>query len=375
MSAIAGISRIRQSGLFSKPRTGRDLLCINTEANLSATLALPGFHGRQTPNGLLAVDATNDRNPATGNRRDVMRLSARESASIDIRENVHAVVEFQSSDEIPRILIADDDPSIVRLLADHCARMGFDVDTASNGIQALLKASRTKPDTLVIDVNMPEVDGLSVCAHLLDPDRAPINVIVMTGSRNPDTLERCEGFGAFYARKGPKFWEDLEAALTEIHPRMGGRIRQSGMAAPAPAVRRRPRVLLVDDDSDINRFLTSRLEKCGVDVQYACNAQQGFRMACRDEPAAIVSDYFMPNGDAQYLLARLRTTAATEKIPVIVLSGRQLNDITQQNLRREICGHPGATQILRKSADTGALFEALRKFCGFERPHPAGYSA
>jgi len=211
------------------------------------------------------------------------------------------------------------------------------------------------------------VDGLSVCAHLLESDRAPVNVIVITGSRDPDTLERCEGFGAYYARKGPNFWNDLEAALAEIHPRMAGRIRQTGTHAPAAAVRRHPRVLLVDDDSDISRFLTSRLEKCGLDVRYAYDAQQGFRMACKDEPAVIVTDYFMPNGDAQYLLTKLRTTAETANIPVIVLSGRQLSDVTMQSLRREICGHPGAAQILRKSADTHALFEALRKFCGFEK--------
>jgi len=296
-----------------------------------------------------------------------MRQSAREIERFDVREAAHEVPDFRSSYETPRMLIADDDPSVVRLLADHCARMGFDVDTASNGIQALLKATRIKPDILVIDVNMPEVDGLSVCAHLLGPDRAPVNVIVITGSKDPDTLERCEGFGAYYARKGPNFWNDLEAALTEIHPRMAGRTHETGTHAPAPEVPRRPRVLLVDDDNDISLFLTSRLEKCGLDVRYAYDAQQGFRMACKDEPAVIVTDYFMPNGDAQYLLTKLRTTVKTANIPVIVLSGRQLSDVTMQSLKREICGHPGAAQILRKSADTHALFEALRKFCGFER--------
>jgi CheY-like chemotaxis protein len=295
-----------------------------------------------------------------------MRQSAGEIERIDVQEGVRAIV-CRSGEEAPRMLIADDDPSIVRLLADHCARMGFVVDTASNGILALLKASRGKPETLVIDVNMPEVDGLSVCAHLLDSDRTPVNVIVITGSKDPDTLERCEGFGARYARKGPNFWNDLESALAELHPRMAARIRQLSMRTPAPAVRKRPRVLLVDDDNDINQFLASRLEKCGLDVQYAPDAQQGFRMACRDEPAVIVTDYFMPNGDAQYLLTRLRTTAGTESIPVIVLSGRKLNEVTEQSLRREICGHPGAAQILRKSQDTHALFETLKKFCGFER--------
>ncbi len=298
-----------------------------------------------------------------------MQQSAREIERLDVQEGAREIVEFRSGDETPRMLIADDDPSIVRLLADHCAHMGYNVDTASNGMQALLKASRFKPDILVIDVNMPEVDGLSVCAHLLDPDRTPVNVIVITGSRDQDTLERCEGFGAYYARKGPDFWNDLEGALAEIHPRMAGKISQTVTNAPAPAVQRRPRVLLVDDDDDINRFLTSRLEKCGLDVKYASDVQQGFRMACRDEPAVIVTDYFMPNGDAQYFLTKLRTNATTENVPVIVLSGRQLNEATVQSLRREICGHPGATQILRKSQNTDVLFETLKRFCGFERGH------
>lgn len=296
-----------------------------------------------------------------------MRQSVREMERPEGHEDAGHHDQGRLGVGTPRILIADDDPSIVKLLGDHCARLGFDVDTACNGLQALLKARQGRPDTLVIDVNMPEADGLSVCAHLLDPDRAPLNVIVITGSKDLNTLERCEGFGAYYARKGPNFWNDLENALAEIHPRLAGRIRQSN--AIAPAVRTRPRVLLVDDDHDINLFLASRLAKCGVEVQYACDAQQGYRMACKDEPAVIVTDYFMPNGDAQYLLTRLRTTPATENVPVVVLSGRQLNEVTVQGLQREICGHQGAAEILRKSQDTDALFEALKRFCGFDRDH------
>src|ERR1700676_1971406 len=123
-----------------------------------------------------------------------MRQSVREIERVDVPEGAREIPEFRSSGETLRLLIADDDPSIVRLLADHCARLGFGVDTASNGIQAALKARRVDPDILLIDVNMPEVDGLSVCAHLLQTDRAPVSVIVITGNRDPDTLKRCEGF-------------------------------------------------------------------------------------------------------------------------------------------------------------------------------------
>jgi CheY-like chemotaxis protein len=297
-----------------------------------------------------------------------MRQSTLEIEGPALQDGVGELADFRSSGEGLRILIADDDPSIVRLLAGHCARLGFNVETATNGLKALLKANRFKPDILVVDVNMPEVDGLSVCEHLLNPDRPPLNVIVITGSSHPDTLERCESFGAYYARKGPNFWIELEAALVEIDPAMAARSHHAD--ARAPEVRKRPCVLLIDDDGDVNRFLSSRLEKCGLDVKYASDATQGFRVACSDEPAVIVTDYFMPNGDAQYLLTRLRTTPATENIPVIVLSGRQLSSATEQNLRREIRGHPGAAQILVKSPDTHLLFEALKKFSGFEQSLP-----
>jgi CheY-like chemotaxis protein len=58
---------------------------------------------------------------------------------------------------LPKMLIADDDPCVLRAVADRCTRMGFDVETATNGLQALIKASQCQPDILVIDVHMPEV--------------------------------------------------------------------------------------------------------------------------------------------------------------------------------------------------------------------------
>jgi len=140
---------------------------------------------------------------------------------LDAERGIHENNDVRSTRAIPRMLIADDDPAILQLLADRCARIGFQVDVASNGMQAILKASRSKPDILVIDVNMPEVDGLSVCAHLLDPEQAPVDAIVITGSRNPDMIERCEGFSVQYIVKGPTFWRELDAALVGIQSQDG----------------------------------------------------------------------------------------------------------------------------------------------------------
>jgi CheY-like chemotaxis protein len=294
-----------------------------------------------------------------------MPYAALEIERTDAVQTRPTMDKIRPAQAAPRMLIADDDPAILRLLADRCARLGFDIDTAANGMQAIMKARRIQPEIVVLDINMPEVDGLSVCAHLLE--RSPVNAILITGSKNLDTLERCDGLGARYIRKGPGFWDELETALAELDPRMADIIERSVTGRQAPMVRKRPRVLLVDDDDSIHRLLARRLEKRGVDVRCASDAEQAYRMACNDEPAVIVTDFFMPNGDAEFLMRRLRSTPATEKIPVIVLTGRPLHVATKQNLKLEICGNPGVADIVRKSDDTGLLFSALQKFCSFER--------
>jgi hypothetical protein len=55
----------------------------------------------------------------------------------------------------------------------------------------------------------------------------------------------------------------------------------------------------------------------------------------------------------------LRTTPASGNIPVIVLSGANFDQMSQDSLLREVCGHPGAIHVLRKAFDTHELFEVL----------------
>ena len=274
---------------------------------------------------------------------------------------------FEARDQTPKMLIADDDPAIVRLLADRCVQMGFKVETASNGMQLLVKAHKFNPDILIVDVNMPELDGLSVCAQLLEPNCKPVEVVVVTGYSHADTVERCESMGAYYVRKGPDFWKCIKAALEEIFPALADKIGEAIAPVADTKVPEHPRVLVVDDDSYIKQFYASRLGKFGIDTLYAPDAVQGYHIARKEKPSVIIADNFMPNGDAKFLLHRLRSTPTTENTPVVVISGRKLDELTEQTLRREISGRPGAVQILKKSFDTDELFGTLQKFCGFDK--------
>jgi len=273
--------------------------------------------------------------------------------------------KFRTNKLTPKMLIADDDPCVLRAVADRCTRMGFDVETAASGLQALIKASQHQPDILVIDVHMPEVDGLSVLAYLQEIAKKSLHVVVVTGNPGQEITERCEGFDASCIQKGNNFWNEFEARLAEIYPQSAVAVEQSGRRSAKIEVKQRPRVLLVDDDISVKKFFFKKFEKLGAELLYAADGNRGFWKARREEPTVIVADYCMPNGDAEYLLTRLRSVPETRNIPVIVQSGRRLNDAIKQRLRQEICGQPGAARILQKSLDASELFETLQRLCGF----------
>jgi CheY-like chemotaxis protein len=266
---------------------------------------------------------------------------------------------------IPKLLIADDDPSVVKFLADRCTKMGFEVQTATTGLQALVMARRSAPDVMIADVNMPELDGLSLSVHLLDSRGKPLEVIVITGKSSEETIERCDSFGATYVHKGPRLWNAVQSALGELFPDLP-RVEEARGSLFRTETSARPRILVVDDDPDVLAFLTSRLRKCGVEPLVAPDGVRAFRAALREKPTLILSDCFMKEGDVNYLLWRLRSTPATERIPLFVMSGRPFDEATEEALKRDVCGKRGALRVFKKPLDIDELFLALKEHCALE---------
>lgn len=72
-----------------------------------------------------------------------------------------------------RLLIADDERDIVSMLERYFTKNGYEVLTALNGAEALLRISR-RPDLVLLDVNLPDMDGFTVCARIRDHVSCPI---------------------------------------------------------------------------------------------------------------------------------------------------------------------------------------------------------
>jgi DNA-binding response OmpR family regulator len=75
----------------------------------------------------------------------------------------------------------DDEPDLVVLLEEHLTHEGYDVVTATSGMQAIAKAREEKPNIILLDVMMPGVSGFDVCNILQDfPETANIPIIFLT---------------------------------------------------------------------------------------------------------------------------------------------------------------------------------------------------
>src|ERR1700690_2842850 len=81
----------------------------------------------------------------------------------------------------PRILIVDDEEEFVELLQYRLAGLGCEFIVASNGVQALSQARQFKPNLILLDILLPDLDGLSVCEILRrQPSTKKIPVIFMS---------------------------------------------------------------------------------------------------------------------------------------------------------------------------------------------------
>ncbi len=80
-----------------------------------------------------------------------------------------------------RILVVDDNHSIVRLIGALLQKDGFEALTAFDGLEGLQKAREEKPDLIILDIVMPRMDGYEVSRLLQDdPDTAAIPVLMLT---------------------------------------------------------------------------------------------------------------------------------------------------------------------------------------------------
>jgi two-component system OmpR family response regulator len=138
------------------------------------------------------------------------------------------------SDRMSHILVVDDDPHLREVVRYALARQGHQVREAQNGVEALAMHAASPADLIVLDVVMPELDGIDTCRELRKTSRVPV---VFLSSRDEE-LDRVLGLelgGDDYLTK-PFSTRELVARIKAVLRR----------ATPEPVPADKPRVLTVN---------------------------------------------------------------------------------------------------------------------------------
>jgi signal transduction histidine kinase/DNA-binding response OmpR family regulator len=232
------------------------------------------------------------------------------------------------------VLVVDDDSTVRETMERFLSKEGYQVMTASGGVEALRLAREHHPAAMTLDLMMPDLDGWSVLAAIKgDPDLAAIPVILITIA---DEQGRGYALGATDYLVKPVDRKRLAAALRAVVARDGAR------------------VLLVDDDETTRTLIREELERSGWTVVEADNGRVALARLADQRPDAIVLDLIMPEMDGFEFLAELRGRPDGRDIPVIVVTAMDLTATDRERLDGDV-----ARIVQKRATDQATLLREV----------------
>jgi putative two-component system response regulator len=102
------------------------------------------------------------------------------------------------------VLIIDDDDTLSDVLSHRLKKQGLRTVAAYSGEAGLAKAKSELPSAIILDLCLPDADGLGICEQLVDaPETSSIPVLILSGREEPGLVRRCRAAGCHYFLRKP----------------------------------------------------------------------------------------------------------------------------------------------------------------------------
>jgi CheY-like chemotaxis protein/nitrogen-specific signal transduction histidine kinase len=262
-----------------------------------------------------------------------------------------------------RILIIEDNPDNLELMSYLLSAYGHVPLAAKNGEEGLAVSARERPDLILCDIQLPDLDGYAV-ARRLQGDASmrgiplvAVTALAMVGDRDK-TL--AAGFDGYIPKPiDPETFVSLVDAFLRPHRRSIAPTQDLSAPAAPPQRRRGATILVVDDEPSARDLLAAVLGYAGHRVRESADGAEALIEAESAPPDLIICDLMMPSMNGFDLVRHLRAHARLASIPVIFYTASYLE--VEARAMANACG---VTHILTKPAEPEQIYEVINAVLG-----------
>jgi CheY-like chemotaxis protein/HPt (histidine-containing phosphotransfer) domain-containing protein/anti-sigma regulatory factor (Ser/Thr protein kinase) len=266
-----------------------------------------------------------------------------------------------------RVLVVDDNATNRQILRHQLGYWGLRVTAVESGPRALAQlqqaaASGTGYELAILDMKMPEMDGLELARAMKeDPALAGVRLVLLTsfGQRGHGAEAARIGIAAYLTK--PVDEADLYDCLVEVLDearRAPHLVTRHSLREQRPAVSAH---VLVAEDNEVNQKVAAKiLERLGYGVELAENGKEALAACARRRYDAVLMDGQMPGMDGYEATRRIRMreTRGARRVPIIAMTASAMKG------DREKCLDAGMDDYVSKPVTPEALEAVLRKWVG-----------
>lgn len=258
-----------------------------------------------------------------------------------------------------KILIVEDEETLLKALEHKLSMDGYTVVLARDGAEGLKEIREHRPDMVLLDILMPNIDGFGVLEQLHNEAIIPdLPVIIISNSGQPVEIDRAMKLGARDYLVKAEF--DPEEVVEKVKAVFSGGKEEGVSILPPSAANAKgngkARVLIVEDDQFLRDLMERKLVKEGFDVDTAIEGETGLKKIKEGKPDMVLLDIILPGLDGFSILERVKNDPETKDTQVILLTNLGQRDDVEKGMKL------GAVDYLVKAHFTpGDIVEKVTK--------------
>ncbi len=260
--------------------------------------------------------------------------------------------------EKTKVLVVDDHLPNLKLLSFLLSSSGFEVTTAGHADEAMAALEREVPRLILMDIQLPDVDGLTLTRRIkADPRTRDVVIVAVTAYAMKGDEERAREAGCDGYITKPI---DTRALPAQLHALIGGPVPKPVVIPAAPPSTERSSqsgratILVVEDNPITRKMVRFTLENAGFGVLEADSCASAIRLFTSEQVGLVLQDLGLSDGEGFALVTHLRSLPRGQEVPILAFSGM----LTPQDESR--ISAAGFDDLISKPIEPSRLVQIVR---------------